>query len=105
MSRKPMPIEERVIRAREEGMQVWEIKEAFGMPMTKILALLRERAPHLVKNSLALDRSWTAIKLFKNSTSYGEIGKRLGISKATAVRAVALGQKAWDRRGEDFKRL
>lgn len=96
---------ERVIRAREEGMTWWDIKVKHGMPMTKAKALIRERAPYAVSSSIALDYAWRAFMLKRAGKSIPQIVDELKISKTTVYRAIALGQKAWDRRGEAYKRF
>lgn len=105
MAKKEVPIEERVIYARERGDSFFDIKAEIGVPVAKARAIISAHAPHLLHNTLAVRRSWKAVTLFKQGKSYGKIGKALNISKNTAIRAVEIGLKSWDHRGMDIKRL
>lgn len=105
MSKKEIPVEGKVIYARERGDSFFAIKAELGVPVAKARRIVADGAPHLLHNTLAVRHSWKAVTLFKQGKSYGKIGKLIGISKNTAVRAVEVGLKSWDHRGMDIKRL
>jgi len=105
MPKQPQSTEDQIAHAREGGASFWDIKLKFGVPAVRVREIIRAHAPHVLHNTVAVKVSWDAVLLFKRGMSYGKIAKAIGVSKATAIRAVDIGLKSWDRRGMDIKRL
>lgn len=105
MARKDPPIEEKVVYARERGDSYFQIKAELGVPVSRARSIIKTLAPHLAHNTLAVRHSWQAVIRHKRGVPPPRIGRELGISKNTAVRAIQIGLKSWDRRGMDIKNL
>lgn len=89
---------ERIVCAREEGAAIWQIAEACDLSMTKVADVVRQHAPHVKGNNTAVRLSWRAHQLSEAGKGYQAIGEALGVSKATAFRAAAIGMQSANRR-------
>jgi transposase len=92
-------VDEKLVRAREEGMSYWDIRGKFGVPMTKAREIVRRVSPEFTFDSMQVRHAAKAAAMYTHGKkTCEEIAKELGISKATAWRAVCLWEHAARRR-------